>query len=179
MIYVTKSATLKQKDNVALINTHADIPEFLQETVIVSNGHIYIGECIEGKEVCPVGSFIAWERDDSCASGFNVWCKSNGHETLVMIDGIWYERPTVVKYEPIDWDNLQVPTFAAEAPIEVGEGTIVLHASWGDQMATAPEPYAVLGYADGSYALLKLDSESARAYYLCTEEGKILKPLVG
>lgn len=179
MMFVTKSATLKVKDNVALINCQADVPAHLQKTVIVSNGQIYIGTCIEGAELCPTGSFIAWEADDSCEGGFNVWCKSNGHETLVMIDGIWYEKPTIVKYEQIDWANIQIPAFAANAPIEIGDGTIVLHATWGDQSAATPEPYAVLGYPDGSFALLKLDSESARQYYICTEEGRILRPLVG
>lgn len=176
--YVTKSDTLKEKNNVALIKSLEDIPEFLRESVKIANGMIYIGECIEGKELCPIGSFIAWERDESCASGFNTWCKSNGHETLVMIDGVWYEKPTVVKFEQIDWNAIQIPAFATEAPIEIGEGKIVLHASWGDQTAYAPEPYAVLGYPDGSFALLKLNSDSARAYNICTEEGRILEPLV-
>jgi len=178
-MYVTKSETLKAKTNVALINTLADVPEFLQETVIVRDGQIYIGECIEGKELCPIGSFIAWERDESCAGGFNTWCKSNGHETLVQIDGVWYEKPTVVLYEELDWSDLRVPEFGKDAPVDIEGGKIVLHASWGDQTAEAPEPYAFLGYPDGSFALLKLNSESARAYFVCTEQGKVIRPLVG
>lgn len=176
--FVTKSETLKEKNNVALVNIASDVPEFLRKTVTVSDGKIFIGSCIEGAELCPVGSFIAWEADETCEGGFNVWTKSNGHETLVMIEGRWFEKPTVVKYEQIDWANIQIPTFAADAPIEIGDGKIVLHASWGDQTALAPEPYAILGYPDGSFALLKLDSESARQYNICTEEGKILQPLV-
>lgn len=177
-IYVTKAATPKQKDNVALIHTQKDVPAFLAKTVIVSEGKIYIGTCIEGAELAPVNNFIAWEPDESCEGGYNVWYKSNGHDTLFMQKGVWYERPTVAKYTEIDWSNPEIPAFAADAPIEVKEGKIVLHASCGDQTAYAPEPYAVLGYPDGSFALLKLDSESARQYNICTEEGRILKPLV-
>lgn len=177
IMYVTKAATPKAKNNVALVHTQADVPEFLKH-VIVSDGNIYIGTCIEGEELAPVNNFIAWEPDESCEGGYNVWCKSNGHETLFMHDGVWYERPQVVKYSEINWACPEIPDFATEAPIELFEGKIVLHASWGDQTAEAPEPYAVLGYPDGSFALLKLDSESARQYNICTEEGRILRPLV-
>lgn len=176
--FVTKAATPKQKNNVALILTQADVPAFLAKTVIVSEGKIYIGTCIEGAELAPVNNFIAWETDESCEGGYNVWCKSNGHETLFMHEGTWYERPTVVKYAEINWSNPEIPAFATDAPIDLEKYKIVLHASWGDQTANAPEPYAVLGYPDGSFALLKLDSESARQYNICTEEGRILEPLV-
>ena len=175
--FVTKAATPKAKNNVALVHTQADVPEFLKH-VIVSDGNIYIGSCIEGNEVAPVGNFIAWETDDSCNGGYNVWCKSNGHDTLFLHEGVWYERPQVVKFAEIDWSNPEVPDFAATAPIDVESGKIVLHASWGDQTAVSPEPYAILGYPDGSFALLKLNSDSARAYNICTEEGRILEPLV-
>lgn len=177
-IYVTKAAEAKVKDNVALINTQEDVPDFLSKAVIVSDGKIYIGTCIEGAELAPVNNFIAWEKDESCEGGYNVWCKSNGHQTLFMQEGVWYEKPTVVKYAEIDWSNPKIPDFAAEASIELEADKIVLHASWGDQTATAPEPYAILGYPTGGFALLKLDSESARQYNICTEEGRILEPLV-
>ena len=175
--FVTKASEPKAKTNVALVLTQNDVPNFLTE-VKVANGKIYIGSCIEGNEVAPVGNFIAWEVDDSCKGGYNVWCKSNGHDTLFIHEGVWYERPQVVKYAEIDWACPEIPYFAAEAPIELFEGKIVLHASWGDQTAVSPEPYAVLGYPDGSFSLLKLDSESARQYNVCTEEGLILRPLV-
>lgn len=175
--YVTKASEPKPKFNVALIYEQADVPDFLTE-VSVANGNIFIGSCIEGNEIAPVGNFIAWEQDDTCKGGWNVWCKSNGWDTLFLHEGVWYERPTVVKYQELDWDNLEVPGFASEASIDLFEGKIVLHASWGDQTAEAPEPYAILGYPDGGFALLKLDSESARAYNVCTQEGRILRPLV-
>ena len=138
-IYVTKSSTPKEKTNVALINCQADVPEFLQEIVIVSEDKIYIGTCIEGVELAPVNNFIAWERDDSCTGGYNVWCKSNGHETLFHDGNKWYERPTIIKYQDLNWSNLRMPEFAAEAPIDIEGGKIVLHASWGDQTAMAPD----------------------------------------
>ena len=177
-MYVTKSAEPKEKANVALIHTEADVPAFLAGIVTVSDGKVFIGTCIEGKELSDAPCFIAWEPDQSCEGGYNVWCKSNGFTTLFQQDGKWFEKPNMVKYEQINWDQLQIPAFATEAPIEIGAGTITLHATWGDQSASAPEPYAVLGYADGSFALLKLNSDSAREYYICTEEGRILEPLV-
>ena len=175
-IYVTKAMQAKVKENVSLIRTQDDVPAFLKH-VIVQDGKIFIGTCIEGSEIAPVNNFIAWEPD-ACEGGFNVWCKSNGHEVLFWHEGKWYERPQVVKYAEIDWACPEIPDFAAEAPIELFEGKIVLHASWGDQTAEAPEPYAILGYPDGSFALLKLNSDSARAYNICTEEGMIIEPLV-
>ena len=177
-LFVTKSQEPKRKDNVALIHTQADVPAFLQEIVIVSEDVVYLQTTIEGEELCSVGSFIAWEKDDTCKGGFNVWYKANGHDTLFMHEGVWYEKPTVVKYSEIDWSNPEIPDFAAHAPIEITDGQIILHASWGDQTATAPEPYAVLGYPDGTFGLLKLDSDSARQYNICSEEGRILEPLV-
>lgn len=176
-MYVTKASEPKVKDNVALVNCQEDVPTFLQGIVTVSNGFIHLTSA-EGKELAPVGNFIAWELDATMPGGYNVWCKSNGHTTLFCDGGHWFERPTVVKYQQLDWGDLKVPEFAVEAPIELFEGKIVLHASWGDQTAEAPEPYAVLGYPDGSFALLKLDSESARQYNICTEEGRILRSLV-
>ena len=178
VLFVTKSSELKRKDNVALVNTRDDIPNFLREAVFVSNGKIYIGSCIEGNEVAPTGNFIAWEKDTSCLGGSNVWCKTNGHQTLVSKDGAWYERPTLVKFALIDWSNIQVPEFATNADLEIFEKKIVLHAKWGDQTAEAPEAYGLLGYPTGGFALLKMNSPSAREYYRCTAEGEILEPLV-
>lgn len=177
-MYVTKSSEPKPKTNVALVDTQEDVPAFLQEVVTVMEGHIFLETTIEGAELCPTHSFIAWESDESCKGGYNVWNKSNGFQTLYYHEGVWYERPTVVKYSEINWACPSIPDFAAEAPLALFEGKIVLHAKWGDQTAYAPEPYAILGYPDGSFALLMLTSESARAYYVCTEEGRILEPLV-
>lgn len=177
-MYVTKSSEPKAKTNVALVDTQEDVPAFLQEIVTVANGHIFLKTTIEGAELCPVHSFIAWEHDDSCEGGYNVWCKSNGFQTLYLYEGVWYEKPSVVKFCEIDWACPSIPDFAAEAPIELYEDRIVLHAKWGEQTACAPEPYAILGYPDGGHALLKLDSDSAREYFVCTEEGRITGPLV-
>ena len=178
-MFVTKASEPVRKDNVALVDSQSDVPAHLQEIVTVEDGYIFIGACIEGKELWPVHSFIAWEHDDACEGGYNVWFKADGHTTLFRHDGAWYQRPTLVKYQEIDWENPVIPDFVkGDSIIDVYDGKIVLHASWGEQTAYAPEPYAVLGYEDGSYALLKLDSDSAREYNICTEEGLIIEPLV-
>ncbi len=178
-MYVTKSSEPKVKNNVALVDTQADVPEFLRGIVTVKNGDIYLKTTIEGKELCHVHSFIAWEPDASCEGGFNVWCKSNGHQTLYFYEGVWYERPTVVKYFKINWDAPSIPDFIEDDElIDIMEDRIVLHASNGDQTAMAGVPYAILGYEDGGVSLLKLDTYSAREYFVCSKEGRILEPLV-
>lgn len=169
--YIIK-AEGKAKKNVALINSASDIPAHLEGIVTVADGKVFIRDCIEGSEVCPVGNFIAWEQDESTKSGWNIWCKSNGHSTLYMKDGQWFEKPKPVRYEEVNWTEPSIPDFMKGANIEVVDGKIVLHALWGDQDAKAKDgPYAFLAYADGSYALLKLSSDSAKEYFTCDAEG--------
>ena len=179
MMYVTKNVNGPvRKDNVALINSEADIPEVLHGIVTVVDGMIRINDCKEGRELAPVPMFIAWEEDPKMPSGFNVWCKNDGFDVLYQEDGVWYQKVTVVKAEAIDWDNIQIPEFAAAAPIDIEEGRVILHASWGDQTCKAPEPYFILGYPNGDFALLGLDTKSALDYYVCTETGVIIRKLV-
>jgi len=179
MIHLTKNFDGPvRKDRVALINGEADIPEVLKEVVHVVNGKIFFDDCKEGAEMGLVPCFIAWEANSKMPRGINVWIKSDGFDVLFQEDGVWYQRPKVVKAATIDWDNIQIPDFATTAPIDIEEGRLVLHASWGDQSCKAPEPYYILGYSNGTFALLGLETESAREYYLCTEDGKVLKKLV-
>lgn len=158
----------KAKKNVALINAASDIPTHLEGIVTVANGKIFIRDF----EICSIGNFIAWEEDKSTESGWHIWCKMNGHSTLYMKDGQWFEKPKPVRYEEVNWTEPSIPDFMKGANIEVVDGKIVLHASWGDQVAEAKDgPYAFLAYADGNYALLKLSSDSAKEYFTCDAEG--------
>ena len=60
--FVTKAATPKQKNNVALILTQADVPAFLAKTVIVSEGKIYIGtsagSILAGPDIYPTYKLV-------------------------------------------------------------------------------------------------------------------------
>ncbi len=180
-MYLTKNVNGPvRKDRVALIKSAADIPEFLKEVVHCADGKIFFEDCLEGSEIGPVPNFIAWEADPKMPRGINVWIKSDGFDVLFQEDGVWYQRPSVVKAAEIDWDDIRIPAFAANAPIDVDveERRIVLHASWGDQSAAAPAPYYILGYSNGTFALLGLETQSAREYYICTEKGKVIGKLI-
>ena len=77
----------------------------------------------------------------------------------------------IIKAEGKAKKNVALINSASDIPahlegiVTVVDGKIVFHASGGDQAAEAKDgPYAFLAYADGSYALLKLASNSAKEY---------------
>ncbi len=70
------------------INSQNDIPDFLKE-VIKIEGNILIIDSLEGKERCPLGSVIAFEKLKN--GKMNVWNKANWKETTREINGVFYE----------------------------------------------------------------------------------------
>lgn len=161
-----------RRDNIALIHTEADIPEFLKETISVVDGKMCL-ECTEGRELVDFGQFIAWETSDKTGTGYNAWCKSNGFDTIDIIGGEYFERTKPVKAQVIVFGE-PIPDFMKGASIDVGpDGTVVLHAEWGDQTAVPGSSYMFLAYEDGTYALLDLSSESAKQYFVCNVDGNI------
>ncbi|MBR2704044.1 MAG: hypothetical protein IKE91_01075 [Clostridia bacterium] len=167
-----------RRDNIALVHTEADIPEFLRGTITVEDGKMRL-ECTEGREVVEFGQFIAWETSEKTGTGFNAWCKSNGFDTIDIVNGEYFERTKPVKAQVIDFDE-PVPEFMTGAQIDRGPaGEVVLHAAWGDQTAVPGQCYMYLAYEDGTYALLDLDSESAKQYFVCDEDGNITEQKLG
>ena len=61
MVMITKKPGIK---NCVRINGTSDIPDFLKDVVSVQGEELVL-DCLEGKEKCPLGSVIAFEKLDN------------------------------------------------------------------------------------------------------------------
>ena len=59
-----------QKKDAIRINSIADIPAFLKETITIKNNQINL-VCVEGNETAPLGSVIGYEESTSTSTGWN------------------------------------------------------------------------------------------------------------
>jgi hypothetical protein len=71
-----------QKKDAIRINTIADIPEFLQETIKINDNQINL-VCVEGNETVPLGSVIGYEESSSTSTGWNAWHIANAATNLL------------------------------------------------------------------------------------------------
>lgn len=75
IVMITKKPGIK---NCIRISDVKDIPDFLKDVVSVQGEELVL-DCLEGKEKCPLGSVIAFEKLDN--GKMNVWNKANWKET--------------------------------------------------------------------------------------------------
>lgn len=65
-----------QKKDAIHINSIADIPKFLQETIKINDNQINL-VCVEENETVPLGSVIGYEKSSSTSTGWNAWHIAN------------------------------------------------------------------------------------------------------
>lgn len=90
-----------QKKDAVRVNNEADIPVFLQDSIIV-NGDKLTLICVEGVETAPLGVVVGYEKSNSTPTGFNCWVIGNADTNLVEIDGVFYKKATVLQAQPVD-----------------------------------------------------------------------------
>lgn len=162
-----------ERTNIARVCSEADIPAELKNSIVINGGKIELATCKEGKEVCDLGLYVAWEKSDKSPTGWNCWCKTNGFDTIDEVNGRYFERTQPVQAQVIVFGD-SIPDFMSGATIDTEEdGTVHLTAEWGVQTAHPGEKYMYLAYQDGTFALLDLESNSAGQYYICDESGKL------
>ena len=171
IIRIHKQAGAK-KDAVR-INGVQDIPEFLRGSIDIARGKLYLN-CVEGNEVCPVGSVIGYEKSEKTKSGWNCWCIANAATNLIEKDGEFYTKATILEAVPM---TDEFPELFHGANVWRNEdGSWSYGASWGDQTGHPGEAYWVKsgvteeGVPKG-YILTKSE-ESYRAFIVCDENGE-------
>lgn len=106
-----------QKKDAVRVNNEADIPVFLQDSIIV-NGDKLTLICVEGVETAPLGVVVGYEKSNSTPTGFNCWVIGNADTNLVEIDGVFYKKATVLQAQPVDDE---FPEFLSGADIRHNE----------------------------------------------------------
>ena len=89
-----------QRKKAIRINGADDIPEFLQGSIVIAFGRVFL-DCVEGHEECPLGSVIGYERSEKTVSGWNCWCIGNADTNLIERDGVFYTKATILEATPI------------------------------------------------------------------------------
>ena len=169
-IRIHKQAGSK-KDAIRVSNV-ADIPEFLRETITISDGVVSL-VCVEGSETCPLGSVVGYEQSKKTKTGYNTWFIANAATNLVEKDGVFYTKATVLEATPITDEE---PELLRGANIWRNEdGSWSYGASWGVQTGFPGQAYWVKsgvneqGVPKG-YILTKSE-ESYKLFIVCDEDG--------
>lgn len=154
--------------NVVRISCLDDVPYKLRSCIhVIPEMILFQGR--KGQEMAPLGSYIAWEHEED---GYVCYIREAAEKSLELIGGEIYKRTSTVMAQLLEFGG-EIPAFMSGADIRVAEfGDIVLHATWGEQWACYGGHYMWLAYADGSFAMLDLESRSAEDYFLCDDYGQ-------
>ena len=169
-IYVHKQAG--QKKDAVRITTPSDIPDFLRKSVDIAGDKLYLS-CVEGNEVCPVGSVVGYEKSEKTSSGWNCWCIGNAATNLVEIDGVFYKKATILEAAPV---TDEFPEFLQGADIaHNADGSWSIKTDWGVSTGFPGQAYWVKygTKEDGSVDanILTKSEKSYKDYIVCDEDG--------
>ena len=161
------------KKNAVRISKVDDIPEFLKDTVAISDGKVSL-VCVEGNETCPLGSVIGYEESENTGTGYNTWYIANAATNLIEKDGVFYTKATILEATPMDDE---FPELLRGAKIwRNDDGSWSYEASWGVQTGFPGKAYWVKsgvteeGVPKG-YILTKTE-ESYMSFIVCNENGE-------
>ena len=173
--YITIAKKPGIKDCVR-ISSAEDVPEFLKDVVIVSRRNKIILDCLEGIEIVPLGSVIAYEKLES--GEMNAWIKANWKETTREIDGVFYEIPKPVKAVRVTDELPQsVIEGLGDRFKELPDGSFQIDAGWGLVTCAPYNGYLVIygtkedGTLDANF--LTKGTPSFEQYYLVDENGEL------
>lgn len=160
------------RKNAVRINSAADIPEFLQGTISIENGEIRL-ICVEGQDHCALGSVIGYEASENTDTGWNSWHIANAATNLVEVDGIFYNKATVMTAMAV---SEEFPEFLHGAIISRNaDRSWAIITDWGVSYGFPGKAYWVLyGYkADGTpdANILTKTEQSYKEYIVCDNEG--------
>lgn len=162
-----------QKKDAVRINSIADIPVFLKDTVTIKGNQIYL-VCVEGNETAPLGSVIGYEESTSTSTGWNTWHIANASTNLVEIDGVFYKKATVMPAMAV---SEEFPEFLKGADITHNEdGSWSIQTDWGVSTGFPGASYWVKygtkedGTPDAN--ILTKTEKSYSDYIVCGEDGQ-------
>ena len=162
-----------QKKDAVRVNTIADIPEFLQGTIMIE-GESLILVCVEGTEKAPIGSVIGYEESSETSTGWNTWCIGNASTNLIEIDGVFYKKATVMKAQALDEEY---PEFLEGAEIlHNDDGSWTIKTDWGESTGFPGKAYWVRygtkedGTPDAN--ILTKTEKSYKDYIVCNDNGE-------
>lgn len=184
IIHIRKLAG--QRKDAFRLNSQADIPEFLLDNIHIDaqgTAHLY---CVEGQLTCSLGTVIGYETSPTTDTGYNVWPIGNAATNLIEENGVFYQKPTVLKAELI-----------GEQPSELVAGCVVwrnydensgqpwgswtIVTDWGESTGMPGQAYWVRygtkpdGKPDAN--ILTRGEQSFLDYYVCTADGTLICPL--
>lgn len=185
MMILAKPAKIKEKDAFILLpNT---VPSFLKKNVAFnSDGSKAKIIALEGEEVIPVVksenwkemTVVAYEKDDRCVNGYNLWWKKNAATTLDYRDGKFYTLPDIVFCDGELMRN-NPPAFLKGADIkQIDENHWGIKPDWSDTYLSGAIGEAVWvrygTHKDGTpdANILDLYTASAREYEVYEAQDK-------
>ena len=133
-------------------------------------------DCVEGRQECPVGSVVGYEKSARTRSGWNCWCIGDVQATLVEENGLFYTRDDILEVELL---TEMSPILLAGAEVwRNDDGSWSYKGPWGIQTGFPGQAYWVrCGFNwDGipkGYILTKSE-ESYRSFIVCDMDGNDL-----
>ena len=161
-----------QKKDAVRISKVGDIPEFLKGSIDIARDKLYLA-CVEGNQVCPLGSVVGYEKSEKTPSGWNCWWIGNAATNLVEIDGVFYKKATILEATPV---TDEFPEFLKGADIsQNADGSWSIKTNWGVSTGFPGQAYWVKygvmedGYIDAN--ILTKTEKSYKDYIVCDEKG--------
>ena len=161
-----------QKKDAVRISSVSDIPEFLRSSIDIACNKLYL-TCVEGNEICQLGSVIGYEESEKTSTGWNCWCIGNAATNLVEIDGVFYKKATVMPAAEV---TDEFPEFLEGADITHNpDGSWSIKTDWGVSTGFPGQAYWVRygtkedGTPDAN--ILTKTEKSYRDYIVCDEDG--------
>ena len=161
-----------QKKDAIRVNSIADIPEFLKDTITIAGEQIHL-VCVEGNEVAPLGSVIGYEESPSTKTGWNTWHIANAATNLVELDGVFYKKATVMSAMAVSED---FPDFLTGANITHNEdGSWSIQTDWGTSTGFPGAAYWVkYGTKENGTPDANILTKTEKSYhdYIVCEDGQ-------
>lgn len=162
------------RKNAIRVNFEDNIPEFLKETISIVDNQVHL-VCVEGNEVCPLGSVIGYEESETTGTGWNAWHIANAATSLIEKDGFFYKK--AISYRSAPMEAGVIPEFALGAKItENPDSSFSLETSWGTVTGFPGKAYWILygTNSDGSpdVNILTKSEKSYHEYIVCSETGE-------
>lgn len=155
------------------VSRESDILDFLKGNIKISDGKLSL-LCVEGNEIAPLGSVIGYEKSESTPTGYNVWIIGNANINLIEKDGIFYNKPTIMKAEIIS-DEFPEILKGSKNVSKNANGSWSIKTDWGVSTGYPGNAYWIL-YGikdDGTYDanILTKTEESYKKYIVCNNAG--------
>lgn len=169
-VFIHKQAG--QKKDALRVSKVSDIPEFLKSSIDIAGEKLHL-TCVEGNEICQLGSVIGYEISENTPSGYNCWCIGNAESNLIEVDGVFYKKATIMPAMAV---TDEFPEFLEGADITRNlDGSWSIKTDWGISTGFPGQAYWVRygTKEDGSpdANILTKNEKSYGDYIVCDDDG--------